>query len=76
MMGVPVDYDDGVEKRKTHRMLLPKVKTERLTISDQELLKEIAVLAPTKAVKKSLLKAKKGILRGKDSKSVLSRPKR
>ena len=47
MMGVPIDYDDGVERRRTHPMLLPKVETERMTISDEEMLEEIEVLPPT-----------------------------
>ena len=32
MMGVPVEYDDDVERRNTHPMLLPKIENERLTI--------------------------------------------
>ena len=52
MMGVPIDYDDDVERRRTHPMLLPKVETERMTISDEEMLKEIEVLAPTPKKKK------------------------
>ena len=47
MMGVPVNYDDDVERRRTHPMLLPKVETERMTFSDEEMLKGIEVLAPT-----------------------------
>ena len=52
MMGVPINYDDDVERRRTHPMLLPKVETERMTISDKEMLKEIEVLAPTPKKKK------------------------
>jgi hypothetical protein len=48
MMGVPAKYDNNVEQNNTHPMLLPKVETERLTIPEEELLKEIVVLAPTK----------------------------
>ena len=75
MMGVPIDYDDDVERRRTHPMLLPKVETERMTISDEEMLKEIEVLAPTPKKKKSSSQVTKGILRGKNSKSTLSRSK-
>ena len=38
MMGVPVEYDDDVERRNTHPMLLPKIENERLTIPETELL--------------------------------------
>jgi len=48
MMGVPVEYDDDVKRRNTHPMLLPKIKNERLTIPETELLKGFAVLAPAK----------------------------
>ena len=47
MMGVSVDYDDDVERKRTHPMLLPKVEAERMTVSDEEILKAIEVLAPT-----------------------------
>ena len=75
MMGVPVDYYDDVERRRTHPMLLPKVETERMTISDEEMLKATEVLAPTPKKMKLLSQVPKGILRGKDSKSTLSRSK-
>ena len=75
MMGVPIDYDDDVERRRTHPMLLPKVETERMTISDEEMLKEIEVLAPTPKKKKLSLQVTKGILRRKNSKSTSSRSK-
>ena len=48
MMGVPVKYNDDVEHRNTHPILLPKVETKRLTIPEKELLREITVLASTK----------------------------
>ena len=65
MRGVPIDCDDNAERRKTHPRLLPKVETERMTISDKEMLKEIEVLAPTSKKKKSSSKVTKGIPRGK-----------
>ena len=46
MIGVLVEYDNDVKRRNTHQIRLPKVKTERLTIPEKELLKELAVLAP------------------------------
>ena len=48
MMGVPVEYDDDVERRNTHPMLMPNIENERLAIPETDLLKEIAVLAPAK----------------------------
>ena len=75
IMGVPVDYDGDVERRRTHLMLLSKVETERMTVSDEEMLKEIAVLAPAPKIKKSSSKAIKGIIRGKNSKLILLRSK-
>ena len=75
MRGVPIDYDDDVERRRTHPMLLPKVETERMTIVEKEMLKEIEVLAPTPKKKKSSSQVTKGILRGKNSESTSSRSK-
>ena len=67
MMGVPVEYDDDDEHRNTHPMLLPKIENERLTIPETELLKEIAVLAPTKR------RPKTKNTRGNDGKSISPR---
>ena len=63
MMGVPVEYDDDVERRNTHPMLLPKDENERLTIPESELLKEIAVLAPVKRRPKTKKASKRVIPR-------------
>ena len=46
MMGVPINYDDDVERRRTHVLLLPKVEPVRMTVSDGQILKDIGVLAP------------------------------
>ena len=75
MMGVPVDYDDDVERKRTHPMLLPKIEPKRMTASDKEMLKSIEVLVPTPTKENQLPRIPKGILRGKDSKSALSRSK-
>ena len=48
MMGVPIKYYNNIKQRNTYPMLLHKVKTERLIISEKKLLKEIAVLARAK----------------------------
>ena len=75
MMGVPVEYDDDAERRNTHPMLLPKIKNERLTIPESELLKEIAVLAPTKRRPKTKKVSKRVIPRGSDTKLISPRTK-
>ena len=75
MMGVPINYDDDVERRRTHLILLPKVETKIMTISDEEMLKEIDVLAPTPKKKRSSPQVTKGILRGKANESTSSRSK-
>ena len=75
MLGVPVDYDDDVEGKRTHPMLLPKIEPERMTASDYEMLKLIEVLAPTPTKEKLPPRIPKGILRGKDSKSTSSQSK-
>ena len=69
IMGVPVGYDDDVGRRRTHLMLLRKVEIERLNISDEEMLKEITVLAPAAKINKSSSEATKRIMRGKNSMS-------
>ena len=43
MMGVPINYDDNVERRRTHALLLPKVEPVRMTVSDERMLKDIEV---------------------------------
>ena len=73
MVCVPVGYDDDVERRNTHAMLLPKIKNERLTIPEKELLKEIAVLVPVKKKTTTKKIPKKGISWGSDSKSISPR---
>ena len=72
-MRVPVEYDDDVEIRNTHPMLLPRIENERLTIPETELLKEIAVLAPAKRRPKTKKVSKRVITRGSDSKSISPR---
>ena len=70
LMGVPVEYDDDVKKRKTHPMLIPNINNERLTIPETELLKDISVLAPAKQKPTVKRVPKKGITRKSDSKSI------
>ena len=48
MMGVPIEYDDDVERRRTHPLLLPEVKAEGVSQGDSDQLEKIQVVAPTK----------------------------
>ena len=42
-MGVPVDYDDDMERRNTHPLLLPPQEAERILTTDGEILENIMV---------------------------------
>ena len=74
-MGVPIDYDEDVERRRTHLLLLPKLEPVKMTVSDEQILKEIEVLAPTPKKTRSSPRVIKGILRGKANESTSSRSK-
>ena len=64
-MGVPIEYDDDVERRRTHPLLLTEVKAEGVSQGDSDLLEKIQVVAPNKNMPsyKSILE--KGIIQGK-----------
>ena len=66
------EYDDDVERRRTHPLLMPKVESERISAADGEILEKAAIMAPTRLPAK---KSKKGILRGGGSKLILPRVK-
>ena len=59
VMGVPEEYDDDVERRRTHPLLMPKVESERISAADGEILEKAAIVAPAKLPAKN---PKKGIL--------------
>ena len=48
MMGVPIEYDDDVERRRTYPLLLPEVEAEGVSQGDSDMLEKIQVVAPTK----------------------------
>ena len=48
MIGVPIEYDDDVERRRTRPLLLPKVKAEGVSQGGCDLIEKIQVVAPTK----------------------------
>ena len=53
VMGVPVDYDDEVERRNTHPLLLPPQEAERISKTDGEILETIGVFKSVVAEKLS-----------------------
>ena len=61
VMGVSVDYDDDDERRRNHHLLIPKVESERISVTDGEVLEKAAIVVPTWALAK---KTKKGRLKG------------
>ena len=73
MMGVLAEYENDVKQRNTHPILLHKVKIERLTVPEKELLEKIAVLATTKRKTTFKKVPKKGVSRGGDRKLILLR---
>ena len=75
MMGVPIEYDNNVERRRNHPLLLPEVEAEGVSQADNDLLEKVQVIAPAKNMPsyKSLLE--KGIIRGKGRKSISPRSK-
>ena len=38
VMGIPEDYDDDVERRRTHPLLIPKIEYGQLSVADGEVL--------------------------------------
>ena len=75
MMGVPVEYDDYVERRRTHPLLLPKIETERVSLPDGDILEKIAVVVPVKKVAKPGPVYRKGTVRSSNCKYVSPRAK-
>ena len=70
MIGVPIEYDYDVERRRTHPLILPEDKAEGVSQGDSHLLEKIQVVAPTQNMPsyKSILE--KGIIQGKGGKSI------
>ena len=69
MMGVPVEYNDDVECRRTHQLILPKIETERLSLPDGDILEKIAVVVPVKKLAKTRFVDKEGTVRCSKRKS-------
>ena len=71
-MGIPEDYYDSAKRRRTHPLLIPKIESERISVSDGEILEKVAIVVLVKSPAKKL---KKGVLRGAGVKSILPRVK-
>ena len=54
VMGVSVEYNDDVERRRTHTLLMPKIESEQISAADGEILEKAAIVAPTKSPAKIL----------------------
>ena len=70
---MPVEYDDDVERRRTHPLLLTKIETKRVSLPDGNILEKIAVVVPVKKVTKTGSVDKKRTLRGSKRKSISPR---
>ena len=44
MMGIPVEYDDDVERRRTHPLLLPKDEANVVSVTDGEILEKMEII--------------------------------
>ena len=75
MMGVPIDYDDDVERRRTDPLLLPEVESEGVSQAYSDLLEKVQVVAPTKKVPSYKYILEKGIIQGRGGKSISPRSK-
>ena len=66
-MGVSVDYDDNIERRCTHPLLMPKIESERIAVADGEILEKVTIVVPAKVPAKI---PKKGKTAGVSKKSI------
>ena len=56
-MGIPVEYDDNVERQRAHPLLMLKIEPMSLSRDDTEVLKKVEVIVPAKVS----VRFKKGI---------------
>ena len=56
VMGIPEDYNDDIERSRTHPLLLPKIESEKLLATDGEVLEKSAIVVPAKRPKKEIKK--------------------
>ena len=72
---MPVQYDDDMECRRNHPLILPIIETERVSLPDGDILEKIAVLVPVKKVAKPGPVDKKRSIQGGKRKSISPRAK-
>ena len=48
IMGIPEDYDNDVEHRRTHTLFLPKIESEKFLAIDGEVLESAVIFVPKK----------------------------
>ena len=58
IVSVDYDYDDG--RRRTHPLLMLKIESERISVTDGEILKKVVVVIPVKTPVKYPKKGKTG----------------
>ena len=58
VMGIPEDYYDNVELRRTYLLFLPKIESERLSAMHGEVLEKSAIIVPAKRPTKRANKIK------------------
>ena len=75
MMGVPFEYDDDVERRRTHPLLLPLIETESVSFPDGDILEKISMVVPVKKVAKPGSDERKRSVQGSNHKSISLRAK-
>ena len=63
VMGISVDYDDDDERRRTHPLLLPKIESERISVTDGEILEKVKIVTPVRMTTKRPKKAKTGCVK-------------
>ena len=82
-MGVYVDYEDDDKRSRTHPLLMPKTESERIWVTDGQVLEKAAIFVPTWALtkipKKGKLKnaksPKKGRLKKNGKRSITPQAK-
>ena len=75
MMGVQVEYDDDVERRRTHPLLLELIETERVSFPDDNILDKIAVVVPVKKLAEPGSDERKRFIQGSKHKFISPRAK-
>ena len=48
VMGIPEDYNDDVERRRTYPLFLPKIESGQLLAMDGEVLDKATIVVPAK----------------------------